>query len=167
MHGEKCYLTLKAVTVLLCLHIRLLQGKHDITEHTEHLVYGRLLALALVIEEGERKNIGCLIDAAELFVQITDFGVINKGDRNLAGVAVLLVIECGFDCLTNQHLEAIGQGKLVLMVVKINAQIHFSVHNRPHFVFLISFFSARSLCCTAALRSASRRANSLSYFSYA
>ena len=77
-------------------------------------------------------------NAADLFVQLADLGVIHKGDRDLARVAVLLIIERCFNRLAHKHFETVGQGKLVLMVVKINAQIHFSVHNKPHFVFIMT-----------------------------
>lgn len=135
-HGvdaEECRLPLKAVPELLCLLLCTLQRDNNVAQVPAESVHRRLVRFALVVKEREGEHVRRAVDAAEAQVQRPDALVVGKGERHLARVFVLLIVQCRLDGAPHEQLEPIGDGNLVLSVFKIDFQFPFSAV--PHFFF--------------------------------
>ena len=68
MYAKERGLTLKAVTVLVRLLLRLFKRKYYITEVIDDLIDRRLLGLAFKIKEWEGKHVGGLVHTSEFLI---------------------------------------------------------------------------------------------------
>ena len=84
------------------------------------LVKEGLLALALVVKQGERKHVGGLVQISKLFIELTDALVINECYADLGIVLHSLVVESFENGMANEHFELVVNGVLLLIVFKIN-----------------------------------------------